>query len=94
MLDFVEHRGENYQIFELVEIMPNEKIQFDDHDLSIADELLQDLRFESGIDDILIRTNEMSFFPFILWVVHRLNQKIENHGRTNEEEEFDEIGLV
>jgi hypothetical protein len=52
---------------------------------------LQDLRFESGIDDVMIRTNEMSFFPFILWVVHRLNKKLDNQGRTNEEEEFDEI---
>jgi len=91
MLDFVEHRGEKYQIYELVEIMPNEKIQFDDHDLNIADELLRDLHFESGIDDVMIRTNELSFFPFILWVVHRLNKKLDNQGKTNEEEGFDEI---
>lgn len=80
MNQFVIHNGRQVQIFELMELLPVGKIDFDVADFNIAEEIIKDLRFESIVQDILIRTNEMEFFPFLVWVVSRAREEQKNIG--------------
>lgn len=66
MEQFVMHLGEPYQIFEFVELLPNEKIDYNDLDLNLAEQIMNDLV-----------TNELEFFPFLAWIIQRSSMERE-----------------
>jgi len=65
------HLGEPHQMFEFVELLPNEKLDYNVLDLNLAEQIMNDLRIEFSVKDIFIKTNELEFFPFLAWIIAR-----------------------
>jgi len=77
MEQYVIHFGEPHQIFEFVELLPNEKLDYNEIDLNLAEKIMNDLRIELSVKDIFIKTNELEFFPFLAWIIARTRMERE-----------------